>query len=223
MSRLTKAIERLKTGGFIILIDDEDRENEGDLVIAAEFATGDQINFMATHARGLICLALDAGIVDRLELPQMVSENRTSRQTAFTVSIEARRGVTTGISAFDRARTVQAAIARDATAADIISPGHVFPLRALPGGVLVRAGHTEGAVDLMRIAGLRPGAVICEVMRDDGRMARLADLRLFAERHDIPVLTIAELAAYRVANENLVERIASTVLPSVYLPATLRL
>jgi 3,4-dihydroxy 2-butanone 4-phosphate synthase/GTP cyclohydrolase II len=216
MSALSEAAARLRAGGAIILIDDEDRENEGDVVIAAEFATPEAVNFMAMHARGLICLTLEAEAVDRLGLPPMVSDNRTSRQTAFTVSIEAKTGVTTGISAFDRARTIEAAVAPDAKAGDVVSPGHVFPLRAVPGGVLVRNGHTEGSVDLMRIAGLRPAAVICEVMRDDGQMARLPDLRAFAERHGLPILTIAEIAAHRLATEQLVEEVASARLPSVF-------
>ena len=216
MSRLSDAIARLKAGRMIILVDDEDRENEGDLVIAAQFATGEQVNFMAAQARGLICLAMEDAMVERLGLPPMVADNRTSRKTAFTVSIEARTGVTTGISAFDRARTIQAAVAPGALAADIVSPGHVFPLRAVPGGVLVRAGHTEGSVDLMRIAGLTPAAVICEVMKDDGEMARLADLRAFAEVHDIPTLTIAEVAAHRVTTETLVEEVAAARLPSAH-------
>jgi len=203
---------------MVILIDDEDRENEGDLVLAAEFATGEQINFMAVHARGLICLALDDGTVERLGLAPMVADNRTSRKTAFTVSIEAKTGVSTGISAFDRARTIQAAVASAATAADLISPGHVFPLRAVPGGVLSRAGHTEGSVDLMRLAGLRPAAVICEVMRDDGEMARLGDLRAFSEHHDIPILTIAEVAAERMVHETLIDDVAASRLPSAYAP-----
>ena len=218
MSRLSKAVESLTAGRMIILVDDEDRENEGDLVMAAEFATGERIAFMAVHARGLICLALEEPIVDRLGLPPMVADNRTSRKTAFTVSIEARVGVTTGISAFDRARTIQVAAAADAAACDIVSPGHVFPLRAVAGGVLARAGHTEGSVDLMRIAGLRPAAVICELMKDDGEMARMPDIRRFADRHDIPVLTIAEVAAHRVGSERLVEEVATARLPSVYAP-----
>ncbi len=221
MSRLSDAIERLKSGRMIILVDDEDRENEGDLVLAAQFATGEQVNFMAAYARGLICLALEDAAVERLGLAPMVADNRTSRKTAFTVSIEARTGVTTGISAFDRARTIQAAAAPNATAADIVSPGHVFPLRADPGGVLVRAGHTEGSVDLMRIAGLHGAAVICEVMNDDGEMARLSDLRAFSQRHDIPILTIAEVAAHRMAHETLVESVASARLPSLYAPGGL--
>lgn len=221
MSRLSDAIERLKSGRMIILVDDEDRENEGDLVLAAEFATGEQVNFMAAQARGLICLALEDAIVDRLDLPPMVADNRTSRKTAFTVSIEAKIGVTTGISAFDRARTIQAAVAPGATAGDIVSPGHVFPLRAVPGGVLARAGHTEGSVDLMRIAGLRPAAVICEVMKDNGEMARLTDLRAFSARHDIPILTIAEVATHRMANETLIDAVAAARLPSLYAPESL--
>jgi 3,4-dihydroxy 2-butanone 4-phosphate synthase/GTP cyclohydrolase II len=216
MSRLSDAIERLKSGRMIILVDDEDRENEGDLVLAAEFATGEAVNFMAARARSLICLAMEPERIDRLGLPPMVADNRTSRKTAFTVSIEARTGVTTGISAFDRARTIQAAVAPDAVAADIVSPGHVFPLRAVPGGVLARNGHTEGSVDLMRIAGLTPAAVICEVMRDDGTMARLDDLRAFSQAHDIPILTIAEVAAHRIATETLVEEVAAAHLPSAH-------
>jgi 3,4-dihydroxy 2-butanone 4-phosphate synthase/GTP cyclohydrolase II len=216
MSRLSDALERLKAGQMIILVDDEGRENEGDLVLAAEFATGEQVNFMAMQARGLICLALEPAIVDRLGLPPAVSVNRTSRQTAFTVSIEAREGVTTGISAFDRARTIEAAVAPDAVAADIVSPGHVFPLRANPAGVLARAGHTEGSVDLMRMAGLRPAAVICELMNPDGRMARMDDLRAFSALHDIPILTIAEVITHRLAEETLVEPVASARLPSAF-------
>jgi 3,4-dihydroxy 2-butanone 4-phosphate synthase / GTP cyclohydrolase II len=218
MSRISEAIERLKAGRMIVLVDDEARENEGDLVMAAQFATGECVNFMAMHARGLICLALDGAIVDRLGLAPMVSVNRTRRTTAFTVSIEARSGVTTGISAFDRARTIQAAVAPLATAQDIVSPGHVFPLRAAEGGVLVRGGHTEGSVDLMRIAGLRPAATICEVMNDDGSMARLPELRAFAERHDIPLITIAEITTYRMLHEHLVEEVAAARMPSIYAP-----
>jgi 3,4-dihydroxy 2-butanone 4-phosphate synthase/GTP cyclohydrolase II len=216
MAGLSDAIDRLKAGRMIILVDDEDRENEGDLVLAAQFATGAEINFMAAEARGLICLAMDGALVDRLGLPPMVADNRTRRRTAFTVSIEAREGVTTGISAFDRARTVQAAVAPGASAADLVSPGHVFPLRAAPGGVLERAGHTEGSVELMRIAGLRPAAVICELMRPDGEMARLPQLRRFGQDHGMPILTIAEVAAHRMATETLVEQVAAARLPSAF-------
>jgi 3,4-dihydroxy 2-butanone 4-phosphate synthase/GTP cyclohydrolase II len=222
MSALSNAIERLKAGRPIVLIDDEDRENEGDIVLAAQFATGEQINFMAGEGRGLICLAMDAPLIDRLGLPPMVSDNRTARKTAFTVSIEASQGVTTGISAFDRARTIQAAVAPEASPADIVSPGHVFPLRAVEGGVLVRAGHTEGSVDLMRLAGLHPAAVICEVMRPDGEMARLDDLRAFAARYDLPILTIAEIVGHRLASETLVEAVASARMPSAYAGEPLR-
>jgi 3,4-dihydroxy 2-butanone 4-phosphate synthase/GTP cyclohydrolase II len=216
MSRLSDALDRLRAGRLIILVDDEDRENEGDLVLAAQFASGEAVNFMAVHGRGLICLAMEGAMVDRLGLPPMVADNRTSRKTAFTVSIEAREGVTTGISAFDRARTVQAAVAPKAVAADIVSPGHVFPLRAVEGGVLARAGHTEGSVDLMRLAGLTPAAVICEIMREDGEMARLEDLRRFSEWHGIPIFSIAELAAHRVRTEALVEEVAAASLPSTH-------
>jgi 3,4-dihydroxy 2-butanone 4-phosphate synthase/GTP cyclohydrolase II len=216
MSRLSDAIERLKSGRMIILVDDEDRENEGDLVMAAQFADGPAIAFMARQASGLVCLTLEGEAVDRLGLPPMVADNRTSRQTAFTVSIEAASGVDTGISAFDRARTIAAAIAPEATAADLVSPGHVFPLRAVPGGVLARAGHTEGSVDLMKLAGLAPAGVICEIMNDDGTMARMAALEAFSRRHDIPILTIAEVAAHRMATEVLVDEVAAARLPSVY-------
>jgi 3,4-dihydroxy 2-butanone 4-phosphate synthase/GTP cyclohydrolase II len=216
MSRLSDAIERLKSGRMIILVDDEDRENEGDLVMAAQFADGPAIAFMARQASGLICLTLEGEAVDRLGLPPMVADNRTSRRTAFTVSIEAATGVDTGISAFDRARTIAAAIAPGATAADLVSPGHVFPLRAVPGGVLARAGHTEGSVDLMKLAGLAPAGVICEIMNDDGTMARMPALEVFSRRHDIPILTIAEVAAHRMATEVLVDEVAAARLPSVH-------
>lgn len=214
MSRLSDAIERLKTGRMIILVDDEDRENEGDLVIAAQFADGPAIAFMARQASGLICLTLEGEAVDRLGLPPMVADNRTSRQTAFTVSIEAATGVDTGISAFDRARTIAAATAPGATTADLVSPGHVFPLRAAPGGVLARAGHTEASVDLMKLAGLGAAGVICEIMNDDGTMARRPQLETFSRRHDIPILTIAEVAAHRMATEVLVDEVAAARLPS---------
>jgi 3,4-dihydroxy 2-butanone 4-phosphate synthase/GTP cyclohydrolase II len=216
MSRLSDAIERLKSGRMIILVDDEDRENEGDLVMAAQFADGPAIAFMARQASGLICLTLEGEAVDRLGLPPMVADNRTSRRTAFTVSIEAATGVDTGISAFDRARTIAAAIAPAATADDLVSPGHVFPLRAVPGGVLARAGHTEGSVDLMKLAGLAPAGVICEIMNDDGTMARMPTLEDFSRRHDIPILTIAEVAAHRMATEVLVDEVAAARLPSVH-------
>ncbi|MBE7213165.1 MAG: 3,4-dihydroxy-2-butanone-4-phosphate synthase, partial [Gluconacetobacter diazotrophicus] len=213
------AVDALRAGGLVLMTDDEDRENEGDLVVAAEFATPAAINFMATHARGLICLPMEADAIDRLRLPPMVADNRANRSTAFTVSIEARTGISTGISAHDRARTIAAATAPGAAADDVVSPGHVFPLRAQPGGVLVRAGHTEGSVDLARMAGLRPAAVICEIMSADGSMARGPELREFATRHDIPIVTIAELVAHlsavadAIPAEPRVERVATTGLP----------
>jgi 3,4-dihydroxy 2-butanone 4-phosphate synthase / GTP cyclohydrolase II len=219
MSALSEALNRLRAGGMIILVDDEDRENEGDLVVAAQFADAAAINFLAAEARGLICVALTGERVDRLGLAPMVPVNRTSRQTAFTVSIEARTGVTTGISAADRARTVAAASAPDAVAADIVSPGHIFPLRAVDNGVLARTGHTEGSVDLMRLAGLEPAAVICEVMNPDGTMARRPDLELFAQRHGLPILTIRELVEYRMTHEQWVEEQAVAQLPSAYAGA----
>ncbi len=182
---------------MFILTDDEDRENEGDLVFPAQFVTPQIVNFMARHGCGLICLALDGDIVDRLKLPMMTKKNRSRFGTAFTVSIEARQGVTTGISAFDRAHTIKTAVNPKKGAKDIVSPGHIFPLRANPKGVLGRRGQTEGSVDIMRLAGLMPAAVICEVMKEDGTMARLPDLALFARRFGLKIGTISDLAAYR--------------------------
>ncbi len=203
---------------MIILMDDEDRENEGDLVVSAELIRPDHINFMATHARGLICLALEASQVQRLGLPLMPERNRLNgKSTAFTVSIEARQGVTTGISAFDRAKTIQTAINPKSSSDDLVTPGHVFPLQASPGGTLVRAGHTEGSVDLMRLSGLLPGAVICEIMKPDGTMARRDDLIEFSKTHgDLPILTIRDLIAYRIQKESLVHRVAESELPTRY-------
>ena len=221
MSALSQALTRLRNGGMVILVDDEDRENEGDLVVAAEFATPEAINFMARFGRGLICLALTGDQVDRLGLPPMVANNRARRSTAFTISIEAREGITTGISAHDRARTVQVAAAPNALPTDIASPGHIFPLRAADGGVLARNGHTEGAVDLMRLAGLRPAGVICEVMRDDGQMARRPDLDTFAREHGLPILTIQDIIAYRLATETLVDEVARSELPTEHAPVPL--
>jgi 3,4-dihydroxy 2-butanone 4-phosphate synthase/GTP cyclohydrolase II len=194
---------------MVILVDDEDRENEGDLVFAAELVTPEHINFMATHARGLICLAMDDSMIDRLELPMMVRDNQASLGTAFTVSIEARHGVSTGISARDRATTVRAAIADDSGPHRIVSPGHVFPLRARKGGVLVRTGQTEGSVDLARLAGLKPAGVICEIMREDGEMARRPELEQFAARHGLLLLSVADLIAYRLQRERIVRCHAS--------------
>lgn len=209
IERVVEGIEAYRSGEMVILVDDEDRENEGDLCIAAEKCTPEAINFMATWGRGLICLALDDFILDKLKLPMMVQENEAALGTAFTVSIEARHGVTTGISAKDRAVTVLAAIADGARPEDLVSPGHVFPLRARRGGVLVRTGQTEGSVDLARLAGLKPASVICEIMRDDGEMARMPDLEKFSKQHGIRVLTIADIIAYRLQQEMIVERRAA--------------
>ncbi len=204
--RIEKALEDFRAGKMVILVDDEDRENEGDLAIAAEKVTPEAINFMARYGRGLICLALPEARCDDLQLPPMVQDNTSSFQTAFTVSIEARRGVTTGISAADRATTILAAIADDARPDDLVRPGHVFPLRARKGGVLVRTGQTEGSVDLARLAGLKPAAVICEIMNDDGTMARRPDLEAFAAKHGLHLVTIADLIEYRLRKECLVHR-----------------
>ncbi|HEX7838410.1 MAG TPA: 3,4-dihydroxy-2-butanone-4-phosphate synthase [Kofleriaceae bacterium] len=212
IDRVTRALEDIRGGRMVILVDDEDRENEGDLVFAADMVTPEHINFMATHARGLICLAMDDAMIDRLELPMMVRDNRASLGTAFTVSIEARHGVSTGISARDRATTIRTAIADDASPAHIVSPGHVFPLRARKGGVLVRTGQTEGSVDLARLAGCRPAGVICEIMREDGEMARRPELEQFATRHGLLLLSVADLIAYRLQRERIVRRQATGAL-----------
>ncbi len=207
------AIEAIRAGQMIILVDDEHRENEGDLVIAAQFATAETINFMAKNGRGLICLPMRADMIERLGLPMMTSANRSPYGTAFTVSIEAAQGVTTGISAKDRALTIQVAIDPETGPLDIISPGHVFPLRANPKGVLARAGQTEGSVDLMRLAGLTPAAVICEVINDDGTMSRRQDLIAFAKLHNILMVSIHDLIEYRILHENLVSVVATSRLP----------
>ncbi|HEB49577.1 MAG TPA: bifunctional 3,4-dihydroxy-2-butanone-4-phosphate synthase/GTP cyclohydrolase II [Desulfobulbus sp.] len=214
VSSIEEVIEDIKAGKMIILVDDEDRENEGDLCMAAEKVTADDINFMATYGRGLICLAMSPDIVEQLELPMMVSNNQSPYGTGFTISIEARTGVSTGISAADRARTIQAAVAPDATPRDIISPGHIFPLKARKGGVLVRTGQTEGSVDLARLAGLRTAGVICEIMKEDGTMARMPDLEKFAAEHDLKIATIADLVAYRLRKDKLVHRVAEARLPT---------
>ncbi|MEK9848238.1 MAG: 3,4-dihydroxy-2-butanone-4-phosphate synthase [Rhodospirillaceae bacterium] len=203
-------IADIAAGKMVVLVDDEDRENEGDLVIAAEHADADAINFMATHGRGLICLAMTGERINQLQLSMMAADNKAPLQTAFTVSIEAREGVTTGISAADRAKTVQVAIDPKMGASDLVVPGHVFPLAARDGGVLVRAGHTEAAVDLSRLGGLNPSGVICEIMNDDGTMARLSDLVGFCETHDLKLGTIADLIAYRLKNDTIVERKVET-------------
>ncbi|MEO1797522.1 MAG: 3,4-dihydroxy-2-butanone-4-phosphate synthase [Pseudomonadota bacterium] len=204
ISAIEEIIDDARNGRMFILVDHEDRENEGDLVIPAQMATPDAINFMATHGRGLICLSLPGERIDALGLPLMSSQNSSRHETAFTTSIEAREGVTTGISAADRARTVAVAIDHTKGAADIATPGHVFPLRARDGGVLVRAGHTEAAVDISRLAGLNPSGVICEIMKEDGEMARLPDLIAFAQLHGLKIGTISDLIAYRRRHDNLV-------------------
>ena len=209
-------IEEARNGRMYILVDDEDRENEGDLIIPAQMATPVAINFMATHGRGLICLALDRKRVDALGLEPMSRDNRESMQTAFTTSIEAKEGVTTGISAADRARTVSVAIDASKGPADIVTPGHVFPLTARDGGVLVRAGHTEAAVDISRLAGLNPSGVICEIMNEDGTMARLDDLVAFARRHELKIGTIRDLIEYRMRKDHLVERTGERSFTSDY-------
>ena len=201
-------VEEMRRGNMVILVDEEDRENEGDLVFAAEFATPEKINFMAKHGRGLICLTLTEAHCKQINLPLMVQENGLPLATNFTMSIEAATGVTTGISAADRARTVLAAADRNAKPSDIVQPGHIFPLRARDGGVLVRAGHTEAGCDLARMAGLTPASVICEILKDDGEMARLPDLVEYAKLHGLKIGTIADLIEYRSRHEKLVERVS---------------
>jgi 3,4-dihydroxy 2-butanone 4-phosphate synthase/GTP cyclohydrolase II len=216
IARIEEVIDDLRQGKMIILVDDEGRENEGDLTMAAEKVTPQAINFMAKFGRGLICLALAPSIVDRLKLPLMVSDNRSPFKTAFTVSIEAKEGVTTGISAADRAHTVLTAVKDDAKPEDLIQPGHVFPLRARRGGVLFRTGQTEGSVDLSKLAGLKPAAVICEVMNDDGSMARMPDLEVFAGQHGLKICAVADLIAHRMRTESFVHNVAETILPTPY-------
>ena len=216
ISSVEEIIDEARNGRMYILVDHEDRENEGDLIIPAQMATPDAINFMATHGRGLICLALSAERLDALGLPLMSASNSSRHETAFTVSIEAREGVTTGISASDRARTVAVAIDARFGAQDIATPGHVFPLRAKDGGVLVRAGHTEAAVDISRLAGLNPSGVICEIMKEDGTMARLPDLVAFAQLHNIKIGTISDLIAYRRRNDNLVQQRSEQMVTSEF-------
>ncbi|MBI4237348.1 MAG: bifunctional 3,4-dihydroxy-2-butanone-4-phosphate synthase/GTP cyclohydrolase II [Deltaproteobacteria bacterium] len=211
--RVETAIHQLRAGRLLILVDDESRENEGDLVMAAEHATPEQINFMAKHGRGLICLSLTEERARQLDLPQMVKENQARHGTGFTVSIDARDGISTGISAADRARTIRLAVDPQCSPGDLVRPGHIFPLQARDGGVLVRAGHTEAGVDLARLSGCVPAAVICEVMNDDGSMARRPDLDQFALTHDLLVLSIADLIEYRMQREQLVQRVVETRLP----------
>ncbi|MDE1997454.1 MAG: 3,4-dihydroxy-2-butanone-4-phosphate synthase [Burkholderiales bacterium] len=209
ISPIPELIAELAAGRMVILVDEEDRENEGDLVLASDHVTPEAINFMAKYGRGLICLTLTRDRCERLQLPPMATRNGTKHGTAFTVSIEAREGVTTGISAADRARTVQVAVARDAKPADLVQPGHIFPLQAQDGGVLMRAGHTEAGCDLAGMAGLTPSSVICEIMNDDGTMARLPDLQVFAKEHGLKIGTIADLIEYRSRNESLIQQLGS--------------
>jgi len=213
---IEEALEDIKKGKMVILVDDEDRENEGDLTMAAEKVTPEAINFMAKHGRGLICLSLTPERVEHLQLPMMTTDNTSSFGTAFTISIEAKKGVTTGISAADRATTIKAAINPKFGPEDLARPGHVFPLRARPGGVLQRAGQTEGSVDLARLAGLYPSGVICEIMNDDGTMSRVPQLVEFAKLHHLKIITVKDLIAYRVKKESLVRRVAVTKLPTAY-------
>jgi 3,4-dihydroxy 2-butanone 4-phosphate synthase / GTP cyclohydrolase II len=213
---IEEAIEEIRAGRMIVVCDDEDRENEGDLTMAAQFATPEAINFMAKEGRGLICLALTPERCDELGLDLMAAKNESPFETAFTVSVEARDGVTTGISAADRAHTVQVAVDPKASPRDLVQPGHVFPLKAKPGGVLERTGQTEAAVDLARLAGLNPAGVICEVMNDDGTMARVPDLERYCERHGLKMITVADLIAYRRRHDRLVERVVSTRLPTAF-------
>jgi len=216
VNTIEEALEDIRQGKMVILVDDEDRENEGDLTMAAEKVTPEAINFMAKYGRGLICLTLTEERLNALRLPMMVSENTSRFQTAFTVSIDARKGVTTGISAADRATTILTAIRDDTRPEDLVSPGHVFPLRARDGGVLVRTGQTEGSVDLARLAGLKPAGVICEIMNEDGTMSRMPDLQIFAQRHGLKIITIADLIKYRLHKERLVRRIAEAKIPTKY-------
>ncbi len=216
ISSAKEIIEEIRQGKMVILMDDEDRENEGDLIIAAEKITPEMINFMATHGRGLICLTLTKAHCKRLDLPLMVQDNNAQFSTAFTVSIEAAKGVTTGISAADRARTVEAAVSANASAKDIVQPGHIFPLMAQDGGVLTRAGHTEAGCDLARLAGFSPAAVIVEILNEDGTMARRPDLEIFGQKHGIKLGTIADLIEYRNYNETTIERLAECHFPTEF-------
>lgn len=216
LSTIEEAADDIRNGRMIIIVDDEDRENEGDLVCAAEKVTPEIINFMATHGRGLICLPLTEERCDELNLTPQAADNTSSMGTAFTISIEAKEGVTTGISAADRAKTILTAVDPATKPSDLARPGHVFPLRAKRGGVLVRVGQTEASVDIARIAGLDPSAVICEIMNDDGTMARMPELELFAERHDLKIISVADLVRYRMEREPLIRRVVSTSLPTAY-------
>ncbi|MBD3345732.1 MAG: bifunctional 3,4-dihydroxy-2-butanone-4-phosphate synthase/GTP cyclohydrolase II [Chitinivibrionales bacterium] len=216
LKSIEKIIAEFKKGKFVIIVDDENRENEGDLVCASEKCSAEKINFMARYGRGLICIALEGKRLDDLRIPNMVSDNTSRFETAFTISVEAREGTTTGISAHDRATTVKKLVDPSATPQDFVRPGHMFPLRAREGGVLVRSGQTEAAVDIARLAGLYPSGVICEIMKDDGTMARMPDLKKFSEKHSIPIVSVADLIRYRTARENLVRCEASAMLPTQF-------
>jgi 3,4-dihydroxy 2-butanone 4-phosphate synthase/GTP cyclohydrolase II len=212
-----KALAEIRQGKMVVVVDDDQRENEGDLVLAAQFATPENINFMAKHGRGLICLSMEEKMVQRLKLPLMAQNNEAPFETAFTVSIEAKSGVSTGISAQDRAHTIQTAIKDDSCRNDLVVPGHIFPLKAVNGGVLVRAGHTEASVDLSRLAGFKGAGVICEILNDDGTMARMPDLKIFAQEHDLVIVSIADLIEYRLHNDHtLVELVAESKLPTKF-------
>jgi len=216
ISKIEDVIHDIQSGKMVIIVDDEDRENEGDVMVAAEKVTPAIINFMARHACGLICLSLTEERVKELDLPLMVQNNTSPHKTAFTISIEAKKGVTTGISAHDRAHTIQVAIDEKTTPDDLARPGHIFPLMAKKGGTLVRVGHTEASVDLARLAGLKPAGVICEIMKEDGTMARMPDLEIFAEKHNLKIVTIADLIKYKMRNEKLVRRVVETKIPTRY-------
>jgi len=216
LATIPEAIEDIKAGKFIIIIDDENRENEGDIAIAAEHITPETINFMTKHARGLICLPIIKQRLDELGIPLMVQDNTSRQSTAFTISVEAKHNVTTGISAFDRTQTIKTVLDPNSNSDDLVRPGHVFPIRARNGGVLVRAGHTEAIVDMARLAGLYPAGVICEVMKEDGTMARLPELEIMASKYGLKIVTIADLITHRLSNEKLVQQIAKAKLPTVF-------
>ena len=216
LAKVREAIDDIRKGRMLILVDDEDRENEGDFCFAAEHVTPEKINFMAKHGRGLVCLSMTDERLHQLDFPMMVEKNTSRFETAFTVSVDASKGITTGISAYDRAHTIRLVADDKAKPDDFVRPGHIFPLRAKPGGVLVRTGQTEGSVDLARLAGLKPATVICEIMRDDGTMARMPDLEVFAEKHNMKIVAIKDLVAYRLQKESLVEKVAEAVIPSPF-------
>ena len=216
LAKVREAIDDIRKGRMLILVDDEDRENEGDFCFAAEHVTPEKINFMAKHGRGLVCLSMTDERLHQLDFPMMVEKNTSRFETAFTVSVDASKGITTGISAYDRAHTIRLVADDKAKPDDFVRPGHILPLRAKPGGVLVRTGQTEGSVDLARLAGLKPAAVICEIMNDDGTMARMPDLEVFAEKHHMKIVAIKDLVAYRLQKESLVEKVAEAVIPSPF-------